>query len=300
MPRTNFNDLAAFLAVVRERSFTRAAAGLGVSPSALSHTLRTLEERLGVRLLNRTTRSVAPTAAGERLWHALGPRFDEVEAELEALGELRAKPAGTIRISATDYAAKAILVPKLAALLSRYPDIKVEISVEDRLVDVVAEGFDAGVRESEQVAKDMIAVRIGPNLRMAVVGAPTYFAQHPRPKQPRDLTQHNCINLRLPTRGDLYAWEFQKGKRRLNVHVEGQFVANHPGTMLDAALAGVGLAYVLEDVARPYIQDGRLEHVLRDWCPPFGGFHLYYPSRRQAAPAFALLVDVLRYPSCDD
>ncbi|OOG46320.1 LysR family transcriptional regulator [Rhodanobacter sp. C06] len=295
MPRANLNDLSAFLAVVRERSFTQAAARLGVSPSALSHTLRALEERLGVRLLNRTTRSVAPTEAGERLCRAVGPRLEEVEAELEALGELRAKPAGTIRISASDYAAHALLLPRLAGLLPRYPDLKVEISIDDRLVDIVAERFDAGVREGEQVAKDMIAVRIGPDLRMAVVGAPAYFATRPRPKQPQDLTAHNCINLRLPTRGGLYAWEFQKGRRKLNVHVEGQLVFNQPGAMLKAALAGVGLAYVLEDVAMPYLDDGRLERVLHDWCPPFPGYHLYYPSRRQASPAFALLVEAVRH-----
>lgn len=295
MPRANLNDLSAFLAVVRERSFTQAAARLGVSPSALSHTLRALEERLGVRLLNRTTRSVAPTEAGERLCRAVGPRLEEVEAELEALGELRAKPAGTIRISASDYAAHALLLPRLAGLLPRYPDLKVEISIDDRLVDIVAERFDAGVREGEQVAKDMIAVRIGPDLRMAVVGAPAYFAARPPPKRPQDLTRHACINLRLPTRGGLYAWEFQKGRRKLNVHVEGQLVFNQPGAMLKAALAGVGLAYVLEDVAMPYLDDGRLERVLHDWCPPFPGYHLYYPSRRQASPAFALLVEAVRH-----
>lgn len=299
MPRPSLNDLSAFLAVVHERSFTRAAARLGVSPSALSHTLRTLESRLGVRLLNRTTRSVSPTEAGERLRRAIGPRLDEVEAELEALGALRARPAGTVRISATDHATRVILVPKLAALLSRYPDIKVEVSVEDRLVDIVAERFDAGVREGEQVAKDMIAVRIGPDLRMAVVGAPAYFAVRPPPKKPQDLTRHNCINLRLPTRGGLYAWEFQRGKRKLNVRVEGQLVFNHPGAMLDAALAGVGIAYVLEDVAKPHLHAGRLERVLQGWCPPFPGFHLYYPSRRQASPAFALLVEALRCPPRD-
>lgn len=300
MPRENLNDLSAFLAVVRERSFTRAAAKLGVSPSALSHALRGLEERLGVRLLNRTTRSVSPTEIGERLRRAVGPHLEDIETELAALRESRSKPAGTLRISATDYAANAILVPKLAPLLRDYPDIKVEISIEDRLVDIVAEGFDAGVREGEQVAQDMIAVRIGPDLRMAVVGAPAYFKQHSRPKKPQDLTAHNCINLRLRTRGGLYAWEFQKGRRKLNAHVEGQFIANHPGAMLNAALSGVGLAYVLEAIAKPYVEDGRLERVLEGWCPPYPGFHLYYPSRRQASPAFALLVDALRYPPRND
>lgn len=295
MPRSNLDDLVAFIAVARARSFTRAAARLDVSQSALSHALRGLEARLGVRLLNRTTRSVSPTEAGERLRRAIGPHFEGIEAELAALGALRAKPAGMLRISATDYAANAILLPKLAPLLRDYPDIKVEVSIEDRLVDIVAEGFDAGVRDGEQVARDMIAVPIGPDLRMAVVGAPAYFETHRRPKKPQDLTGHNCINLRLPTRGGLYAWEFEKGRRKLNVHVEGQFVANHAKAMLNAALAGAGLAYVLEEAANPYLEDGRLERVLHDWCPPFPGFHLYYPSRRQASPAFTLLLDALRY-----
>lgn len=295
MPRSILDDLVAFIAVARARSFTRAAARLDVSQSALSHALRGLEARLGVRLLNRTTRSVSPTEAGERLRRAIGPHFEGIEAELAALGALRAKPAGMLRISATDYAANAILLPKLAPLLRDYPDIKVEVSIEDRLVDIVAEGFDAGVRDGEQVARDMIAVPIGPDLRMAVVGAPAYFETHRRPKKPQDLTGHNCINLRLPTRGGLYAWEFEKGRRKLNVHVEGQFVANHAKAMLNAALSDVGLAYVLEEVANPYLEDGRLERVLHDWCPPFPGFHLYYPSRRQASPAFTLLLDALRY-----
>lgn len=295
MPRENLNDLNAFLAVARERSFTKAAAKLGVSSSALSHAMRGLESRLGVRLLNRTTRSVAPTDAGERLQRTVGPHLEEIAAELGALGELRTKPAGSIRISATDYAAKAILLPRLADFLPRYPDIKVEIIVDDKLVDIVAEGFDAGVRDGEQVARDMIAVRIGPSQRMAVVGTPTYFAKHAPPKKPQDLTDHNCINLRLPTRGGLYAWEFQKGKRVLNVHVEGQLISNRADALLHAALNGMGLAYVLADVAQPYLDDGRLEWVLQDWCPPFPGYHLYYPNRRQASPAFALLLEALRY-----
>lgn len=295
MARENLNDLVAFLAVVREGSFTQAAARLGVSPSALSHTLRGLEARLGVRLLNRTTRSVSPTETGERLRRSIGPHFDEVQAQLTALRESRAKPAGTIRITAMEYVANAILIPKLAEFLVRYPDLTVEIGIDNRLVDIVAERYDAGVRAGEQVAKDMISVRIGPDLRMAVIGAPAYFATRPRLKTPQDLTGHNCINLRLPTRGGLYAWEFQKGRRKLNVHVEGQLISNHPGAMLNAALAGMGLAYVLEDVARPYLDDRRLERVLQDWCPPYPGYHLYYPSRRQASPAFVLLVDALRY-----
>lgn len=295
MPRSDINDLLAFIAVAREHSFTKAAAKLGVSQSALSHTLRGLETRLGVRLLNRTTRSVAPTQAGERLLQSVAPRFEEIEAELAALNTLRDKPAGTIRISSADYAADTILLPKLAKFLPNYPDIKVEIGIDDRLVDIVAERFDAGIRDGEQVAKDMIAVRIGPDLRMAVVGAPSYFSKHSPPKKPQDLTDHACINLRLPTRGGLYGWEFEKNRRKLNVHVEGQLIFNRPAQMLNAALAGLGLAYLLKDVVQPYLSAGRLKGVLEDWCPPFPGYHLYYPSRRQPSPAFALLVDALRY-----
>lgn len=295
MPRSNINDLATFVAVARERSFTRAAAKLGVSQSALSHTVRLLESKLGVRLLNRTTRSVAPTEAGERLLRTVAPRFDEIEAGLAALNTLRDKPAGLVRITATEYAADAILLPKLAKFLPEYPDIKVEIGIDDRLVDIVAERFDAGVRDGELVAKDMIATRIGPDLRMAVVGAPTYFAKRASPKKPQELTEQQCINLRLPTRGSLYAWEFAKGRRKLNVHVDGQLVFNRPAQMLNAALAGLGLAYLLEDVVQPYLAAGQLKRVLEDWCPPYPGYHLYYPSRRQPSPAFALLVDALRY-----
>src|SRR5574337_1262381 len=293
MAGESLNDLAAFLAVARERNFTRAAAKLGVSQSALSQTVRGLEARLGVRLLTRTTRSVSPTEAGERLLNTVGPRIDEIDAALEALSELREKPAGTIRISATEYAADSILLPRIAALLREYPDIKVEIAIDYGLTDIVVERFDAGVRSGEQVAKDMIAVRIGPDMRMAVVGAPSYFAKRSPPKKPQDLTDHNCINLRLPTRGGLYAWEFEKGRRKLNVHVEGQLVFNRPAQMLNAALAGLGLAYLLEDVVRPYLAAGRLKRVLEDWCPPYPGYHLYYPSRRQSSRAFALLVDTL-------
>jgi DNA-binding transcriptional LysR family regulator len=295
MQRENFNDLLAFLAVARERSFTRAAAKLGVSQSALSHTISGLEARLGLRLLTRTTRSVSPTEAGERLLVTVGHRFEEIEAELEALSELREKPAGTIRITATDYVADTILWPKLVKFLPEYPDIKVEITVDYGLTDIVAQRYDAGVRSGEQVAKDMIAVRIGPDMRMAVVGAPSYFAKRSPPKKPQDLTDHNCINLRLPTYGGLYAWEFEKDGRELRVRVEGQLVLNGTVQMLNAALAGFGLAYVPEDLAQPYLAKGRLKRVLEDWCPPFPGYHLYYPSRRHSSPAFALLVDALRY-----
>jgi DNA-binding transcriptional LysR family regulator len=289
------NDLMAFLAVARERSFTRAAAKIGVSQSALSHTIRGLEERLRLRLLTRTTRSVSPTEAGERLLETVGPRFEEIEAELAALGELREKPAGTIRITATDHAASTILWPKLAKILPRYPDLKLEITVEQSLTDIVAGRYDAGVRLGEQVAKDMIAVRIGPDERMAVVGAPAYFDRRPIPKRPQDLVAHDCINLRLPTLGGLYAWEFEKGKHELKVRVEGQLVLNSSGLMLNAALDGFGLACVPEDLVRARIAEGKLIRVLADWCPPFPGYHLYYPSRRQPTPAFALVVEALRY-----
>src|SRR5438876_1960724 len=297
MRRGNVNDLLAFLAVARERSFTKAAAKLGVSQSALSHTIRGLEARLGLRLLTRTTRSVSPTEAGERLLQTVGHRFEEIEAELESLSELREKPAGTIRISAGEHAVNAILSPALMKFLPRYPDIKVEITVDHGLIDIVAQRYDAGVRSGEQVAKDMIAVRIGPDMRMAVVGAPSYFAKRSPPQKPQDLTEHNCINLRLPTYGGLYAWEFEKGDRELRVRVDGQLVLNSTTQMLKAALAGFGLAYVPHDVAQPHVAEGRLNRVLEDWCPPYSGYHLYYPSRRQSSPAFALLVDALRYRS---
>jgi DNA-binding transcriptional LysR family regulator len=291
------NDILAFLAVARERSFTRAAAQLGVSQSALSHTIRRLEERLGIRLLTRSTRSVAPTEAGERLIRTVGPRLQEIDDELSALAELRDKPAGTIRITAGEHAAEAILWPALARLLPRYPDIKVELTTDYGLTDIVAERYDAGVRLGEQVAKDMIAVRIGPDFRMAVVGAPCYFEGRAKPKKPQDLTQHDCINIRLPTYGGLYAWEFEKRGRGLRVRVEGQLVFNTMGLRLNAVLAGLGLAYVPEDQVQAHLCGGRLIQVLADWCPPFSGYHLYYPSRRQVAPAFALLVDALRYRS---
>jgi DNA-binding transcriptional LysR family regulator len=295
MQRGNLDDLVAFLAVARERSFTKAAAKLGVSQSALSHTIRDLEARLGVRLLTRTTRSVSPTEAGERLLGTVGPRFEEIEAELTAVSELREKPAGTIRITATDYAADTILWPKLTKFLQQYPDIKVEITIDYGLTDIVAGRFDAGVRSGEQVAKDMIAVRIGPDMRVAVVGAPAYFRTRSEPKKPQDLIAHNCINLRLPTHGGLYAWEFEKGARELKVRAEGQLIFNGTFQMLNAALAGFGLAYVPEDLAQPYIAKGRLKRVLEDWCPPYSGYHLYYPGRRQSSAAFALLVDALRH-----
>lgn len=295
MPRHDVNDLIAFLAVARERSFTRAAAQLGVSQSALSHTMRALEERLGVRLLTRTTRSVAPTEAGERLLQGVGPRFEEIEAELTALNALREKPAGTIRINAGEHAAETILWPALEKFLPAYPDIKVELTVDNGLANIVAERFDAGVRLGEQLAKDMIAVRIAPDFRMVVVGAPSYFKRRDRPKRPQDLTQHACINIRLPTFGGIYAWEFEKRGRPIKVRVDGQLVFNSTALRIKAALAGLGLAYVAEDQVQAQLDKGQLVQVLDDWCAPFPGYHLYYPSRRQSSPAFALLVDALRY-----
>jgi DNA-binding transcriptional LysR family regulator len=291
----DINDLLAFLAVAKERSFTRAAAKLGVSQSALSHTIRGLEERLGLRLLTRTTRSVAPTDAGERLVRTVGPRFEEIDAELSALTELREKPAGTIRITAGEHSAETILWPALAKLLPRYPDIKVELIIDYGLTDIVAQRYDAGVRLGEQVDKDMIAARIGPDFRMAVVGTPSYFARRPKPKVPQDLTAHDCINIRLPTYGGIYAWEFEKRGRGMKVRVEGQLVFNNTALRMNAVLAGFGLAYLPEDRVQAHLADGRLVRVLEDWCARFSGYHLYYPSRRQPAPAFAVLVDALRY-----
>lgn len=295
MPRSSVNDLIAFLAVAREQSFTKAAAKLGVSQSALSHTIRGLEARLGLRLLTRTTRSVSPTEAGERLLVSIGPRFDEIDSELAALSAFREKPAGTIRINAGEHAANSVLWPALEKLLPEYPDVKVEIVVDYGLTDIVAERYDAGVRLGEQVAKDMIAVRIGPDMRMAVVGAPAYFDKRPKPLAPQDLTDHNCINLRLPTYGGVYVWEFEKDGRELNVRVEGQLVFNNLALRLSAVLAGLGLSMMPEDLVAPLVAEGRLVRVLEDWCLPFSGYHLYYPSRRHASPAFALIVNALRY-----
>jgi len=294
MQRTDLNDLLAFRAVARAQNFTRAAAQLGVSQSALSQTLSGLEAKLGLRLLTRTTRSVATTEAGERLLRAVGPALDEIEAGLAALNALRERPAGTIRITAHDHAIRAVLWPALEKLLPAYPDIKVEVVIDYGLTDIVAERYDAGIRSGEMVAKDMIALRIGPDMRMAVVGSPAYFAARPPPKTPQELTAHSCINLRLPTLGGLYPWEFEKDGRELRVRVEGQFICNGSAPMLDAALTGFGLAYVPEDTAEAHIAGGRLVRVLSDWCPFYSGYHLYYPSRRQPTPAFALLVQALR------
>jgi DNA-binding transcriptional LysR family regulator len=295
MHRGNLDDLLAFVAVGRERSFTKAAARLGVSQSALSHTIRELEARLGVRLLTRTTRSVSPTEAGERLLQNIAPRFEEIEAELASLQDLREKPAGTIRLTAGDHAIRSVLWPKLEKFLPKYPDIKVEIAIDYGLTDIVAQRYDAGVRWGEQVGKDMIAARIGPDIRFAVVGSKSYFARRSPPKTPQELISHACINLRLPTYGGLYAWEFEKGGRELKVRVEGQLVFNSIFQILDAALAGFGLAYVPEDLAQTHLAKGHLKRALEEWCPPWSGYHLYYPSRRQSSPAFALLVHALRH-----
>jgi DNA-binding transcriptional LysR family regulator len=296
MPPADLNGLRAFLAVARARSFTRAAARLGMSQSALSQTLRGMEAALGLRLLTRTTRSVATTEAGERLLQAIGPALDDIDAGLAALNALRERPAGTIRITAHDHAVKAVLWPALRTLLPDHPDITVEVTVDYGLTDIVAERYDAGIRAGEMVARDMIAVRIGPDLRMAVVGAPSYFATRPAPQAPQDLTAHRCINLRLPTHGGLYAWEFERDGRALNVRVDGPLVFNASAPMLDAALAGFGLAYVPEDTVQAHVAEGRLIRVLAAWCPPHSGYHLYYPNRRQPTPAFALLVNALRHP----
>jgi DNA-binding transcriptional LysR family regulator len=295
MHRGDLGDLLAFLAVARERSFTKAAAKLDVSQSALSQTISKLEARLELRLLRRTTRSVSPTEAGERLLAGIGAKVEEIEAELDALSVLRQKPAGTLRITAGEHPAYTVLTPALAQFLPQYPDIKVEVSVDYGLTDIAAERFDAGVRLGEQVAKDMIAVRIGPDLRMAVVASPSYFSTRLPPKKPQDLTAHNCINMRLPTHGGLFAWEFEKGRRELKVRVDGQLVFNSLRQRVDAALAGLGLAYMPEDVVQSHVERGTLIRVLDDWCAPFPGYHLYYPSRRQASPAFALFVQALRY-----
>ena len=295
MARTNPNDLIAFLAVARERSFTRAAARLGLTPSALSHTLRGLEERLGVRLLNRTTRSVTPTEAGERLMQRIGPRFDEIDAEIAALGELRDKPAGNIRITTDPHAIETVLWPKLRKLLFDYPDINVELVSDYGLTEIAAEGYDAGVRLGELVAKDMVTVPISPEMRLVAVASPSYFEGRPIPRVPQDLSGHRCINFRQPSSRGLYAWEFEKDGRELRVRVDGQLVFSSNPMILQAALDGFGLAYLFEDEVRPHAEAGTLIQVLSNWSPPFPGYHLYYPSRRQHTAAFAVLVDALRY-----
>ncbi|TXC70313.1 LysR family transcriptional regulator [Sphingomonas ginsenosidivorax] len=295
MGREDLGSLAMFLAVAEEKSFTRAAARLGVSQSALSHSMRRLEAKLGLRLLTRTTRSVSPTIAGERLLDTLRPALDDIDDTLSSLTALRERPAGTIRITTSKHAARTILWPVVERLTADNPDIVVELSVDSGLTDIVAERFDAGVRLGERLEKDMIAVRIGPKLRMAAVASPTYFAAHGKPETPADLAQHQCINLRFVSSGSLYAWEFEKAGRELKVKVDGQLVMNDPDLTLEAAIAGRGIAFVIEDHAAAQIADGRLVRVLDDWCEPFDGHYLYYPSRRQPSPAFSLLLDALRH-----
>ena len=295
MGRETFADVSAFLVVARERSFTRAAAQLGVSASALSHMMRKLEERLGVRLLTRTTRNVSVTEAGERLLREVGPHLEEISMSLAQISASRDKPAGTIRITSADHAAQYFLWPALERFLPEYPDIHVEISVDDTLRDIIEDRFDAGVRLGEQVARDMIAVPISPDVRILAVGSPDYFKAHPAPLTPHDLSAHQCINLRLRTLGGVYPWEFEKDGRELKVRVEGQLAFNDSRLMLKAACAGLGLAFLFEEIAQPAITDGALVQVLDDWTPPFPGYHLYYPSRRQQSPALALLVEALRY-----
>ncbi|WP_373568753.1 LysR family transcriptional regulator [Pseudomonas sp. efr-133-TYG-103a] len=294
MMRDTVNDLVAFLTVARERSFTKAAAQLGTSQPALSRTLRRLEEQLGVQLLTRSTRSVSPTEAGERLLGSIGPHFEGIEAGLADLSELSGKPAGTLRISSVEHASATILVPAVSKLMLNYPEIAVEINNDYGLIDIVEQRYDAGIRLGEQVAKDMIGVRIGPDFRQAVVGSPAYFKRRPKPVTPHDLTLHVGINLRLPTSGGLWSWPFEKGGRDVRVRAEGQMVCNTVPMMLDFALAGVGLAHLPEDVVQQQVHDGRLVRVLEDWCPVVTGYHLYYPSRRQPKPAFKLLLELLR------
>jgi len=294
MLRENATDLLAFIAVAREGSFTRAAARLGMSQSALSHAMRALEERMGVKLLNRTTRSVAATEAGERLLRSIAPRFEEIENELVAAVESRDRPVGTIRITATDYAIDTVIWPRLSKMLPAYPDIKVELVVDYGLADIVADRFDIGVRWGDQVAKDMIAVRIGHDARLAIVGSPEYLEKHPAPKHPKDLVNHNCIRLRLPTLGGIYAWELTKGSRKIQVRVDGQFTFNGSYQMLNAAIDGVGLAFIPEDLAQPHVAAGRLRWALPDWYPTFPGLHIFYPSRREYSKALSIVVEALR------
>ncbi|MBZ6384938.1 MULTISPECIES: LysR family transcriptional regulator [Pantoea] len=289
------NDIQAFIAVAREQSFTKAAAGLGVSPSALSHTIRNLEERIGVRLLARTTRNVAPTEAGERLLQSVAPLFEQINSEIARIGELRDTPAGNIRITCSDDAAESLLRPALPAFFARYPDISVEICIDYGFTNIVTERFDAGIRLGESISRDMIAVRLGPDWRLAVVGTPDYFQTHPVPVIPQDLTAHRCINIRHSVGGSVYAWEFEKDDRKLNIRVNGPLLSNSIIHVMNGALDGIGLAYVPEQMARPHIEAGRLIEVLADWSPTFEGFHLYYPNRRNTSSAFAAFVEAVRY-----
>lgn len=295
MQRETMADLVAFLAVARERSFTRAAAGLGVSPSALSHTIRKMEERLGVRLFIRTSRSVSTTEAGERLLQRVGPQMDQIQTEVEGLSELRDKPAGTVRITTGDHVSEHYLLPAISRLLVTHPDLRVEINVNIGFVDIAAEGFDAGVRLGETLAQDMIALRISPDMEMAAVASPAYFARHPVPEEPHQLAEHNCINIRFPTHGGIYVWEFEQEGRPVNVRVEGQLIVNDIALARQGAIEGSGIACLPLDYVQSAIDEGQLMRVLGDWCPPFSGYHLYYPSRRQQSPAFAAVIEAVRY-----
>ncbi|MCC2963240.1 LysR family transcriptional regulator [Massilia sp. IC2-278] len=295
MARDNINDILVFLAVARERSFTRAAAQLGMTQSALSHIIRGLEERLGVRLLTRTTRSVSPTEAGERLLQNVGPRLEEIEAEITAVSDLGDKPAGTIRITAIDHVIESLLWPRLAPLLPQYPDLHVELSSDYRLVDIAAERFDIGVRYGDQVDKDMIAVRLTVDMPMSIVASPAYLAQRPVPGTPQDLMKHNCIALRLASSGGLYAWELEHEGQSLELRVRGQVVCNTAPHILQVALDGCGIAFLPEEMTAPCVQDGRLVSVMQDWCPRFPGLFAYYPSRRQSSRALGLVIDAIRY-----
>lgn len=297
MATTKINDLQAFVAVAQDQSFTKAAARLGITPSALSHTIRALEQRLGIRLLARTTRNVSPTEAGERLMRSIAPLFDQITAELEALSELRDRPRGTLRISCTDDQIELCIRPMLADFLTRYPDITLEFYVDYGFTNVVEQRFDAGIRMGESISKDMIAVRIGPDWRLAVVGSPTYFDRNPAPTTPYQLTDHDCVNIRHRPSGAVYAWEFERDGQAFTVKPDGQLVFNSIMHVLNAAIDGIGLAYIPEQLVAPYLADGRLKHILADWCPLFQGYHLYYPNRRQASPAFSAFVEAFRHTS---
>jgi DNA-binding transcriptional LysR family regulator len=297
MARDNINDILVFFAVARERSFTRAAAKLGMTQSALSHIIRSLEARLGVRLLTRTTRSVSPTEAGERLLQNVAPRLEEIEAEIAAVSELGDKPAGTIRITAIDHVIDTVLWPRLAKILPQYPDLHVEISSDYRIVDIAAERYDIGVRFGDQVEKDMIAVRLTADVRMMIVGSPSYFGARPLPTSAQDLQKHNCITLRLSGSGGIYAWELRNAGRNVEIRVRGQATFNSAYQILNAALSGCGLAFVPEDLAGIHVRAGRLLSVMEDWCPSFPGLYAYYPSRRHSSRALRLVIDAIRLKS---
>ncbi|WP_313318838.1 LysR family transcriptional regulator [Stenotrophomonas sp.] len=294
MSRENLNDLVAFISVAREGSFTRAAAQLGVSQSALSHTVRTLEARLGIRLLTRTTRSVAMTEAGEHLYQSVAPRLEEIQTELAMMGQFRDLPSGTVRINCAGHAADLYVWPRLQSVLHDYPELKVELTVDYGLTDIVAERFDIGIRLGEQLARDMIAVPVSPRQRIAVVATPAYFAAHGVPKLPQDLAVHNCIGLRLPTHGGLLPWEFDKKNQSCKLRVSGQWTFNGSAPALRAALAGAGIAYLPEDMVTDALEAGRLQRVLADWCETYDGYYAYYPSRRQTSRALQVVIEALR------